>query len=137
MAVSVPLTLPLLVTSSATSNHMGHECCGGQGHKNNKVFTNQYHSNVERSALRREKINQILELAGKDAVFFIEELNAMNRAGNEVIANNHQLRSEIYDLKSKVAMLEEKVYRLSHAINEEEFNKAKNFPFDTEFRPTC
>lgn len=112
---------------------MGNSCCGGKGHKN--VNTDKYYGNVERTNLRHRKIEKILELAGEDSIFFREELAMMNRAGNEVIANNHSLRAEIYDLKAKNDMLVAKIGKMSTASTPEELEKAKNFPFDEAFRP--
>ena len=111
---------------------MGNSCCGGKGHKN--VNTDKYYGNVERTNLRMRKIEKILELAGEDAIFFREELAMMNRAGSEIIANNHALRAEIYDLKAKNEMLVVKISKMSAASTTEELEKAKNFPFDEAFR---
>jgi hypothetical protein len=111
---------------------MGHSCCGGKGHKN--INTDKYYGNVERTKLRMSKIEKILELAGNDAIFFREELAMMNRAGSEVIANNHALRAEIYDLKAKNEMLVAKLDRMANATTIEELEKAKHFPFDEAFR---
>lgn len=118
--------------SSETRNHMGNSCCGGKGHKN--VNTDKYYGNVERTNLRMRKIEKILELAGEDAIFFREELAMMNRAGSEIIANNHALRAEIYDLKAKNEMLAVKIGKMATASTPEELEKAKNFPFDEAFR---
>lgn len=133
MAARRPLTPLLPHSSSETRNYMGHECCGGKGHKS--VNTDKYYGNVERTNLRHRKIEKILESAGEDAIFFREELAMMNRAGSEVIANNHSLRAEIYDLKAKNEMLVAKIGKMVTASNTEEFDKAKNFPFDEAFRP--
>ena len=133
MAVRRPSMRLLPHSSLETRNHMGNSCCGGKGHKN--VNTDKYYGNVERTNLRHRKIEKILELAGEDSIFFREELAMMNRAGNEVIANNHSLRAEIYDLKAKNDMLVAKIGKMSTALTPEELEKAKNFPFDEAFRP--
>ena len=99
MAVRRPLMRLSPHSSSETRNHMANSCCGGNSHKN--VNTDKFYGDTERTALRLRKIEKILELAGGDAVFFREELAMMNRAGREVISNNHALRAEIYDLKAK------------------------------------
>lgn len=112
---------------------MGHECCGGK--KKPMIYTPEMEARVEQTNHRWERINAILELAGKDAVHFRNELNDMNRAGKYIIARNNELQGEIFDLKSEIDMLKTKISIMAECKTIDELQKAKWYPHKEQFRP--
>lgn len=115
---------------------MGEECCGGHAKKRGwGIFTDTYYQNVERSSIRRDALNRVIDKFGSDGVLIKEELNAMNRAGNQVIANNHELRAEIYDLQSEINILTERLRLVRESKTIEDAHKATYFPHESQFRP--
>lgn len=90
---------------------------------------------MERNNLRWEKIRNNLAKFKDDGVWFYEELDALNRVGNKVIADNFSLRADIEGLNSKISVLELQVKKFKEAESLQDLENAKNFPFDERFRP--
>lgn len=125
-----------LATSSETSNHMGENCCGGHDNRRGKgIYTDEYYINKVRADLRSDAVRRVISNSGSDGVLVMEEINAINRAGNQVIANNHELRAEIYDLKSEIGRLSEVVRLVGEAKNMDEVQTALHFPYKSRFSP--
>jgi hypothetical protein len=115
---------------------MSENCCGGKSKPLGwGVYTDQYYINKANSKLRQDAIKRVAAKSSSDGVLIMEEINAMNRVGNEIIANNHQLRAEIYDLKSEVNRLTEIVRLVSEASTIEEAKTALHFPYPAKFNP--
>ena len=125
-----------LDTSLEISNNMGENCCGGNKKPRGwGIYTDDYFIKVQRTKMRKEAMDRLYKHSPSDGVLINEELNAMNRVGNEIIANNHQLRAEIYDLKSEIGRLSEIVRLVSEAKNMEEVQTAIHFPYNSKFTP--
>ena len=136
MAVRRLWMLLSLATSSETSNHMGNNCCGGNEKPRGwGIYTDDYFVKVQRSKMRKEAMDRLYKHSPSDGVLINEELNAMNRVGNEIIANNHQLSAEIYDLKSEIGRLSEIVRLVSESKNMEEVQTSLHFPYKAKFTP--
>jgi hypothetical protein len=131
----MPLSLD---TSSETSNiklnNMSEGCCGGK-RRGFGIYTDEYYINKLRAGLRSDAIQRVVSQCGSDGVLVLEELNAMNRASNKTIANNHELRAEIYELKSEINRLNEIVRLVSESNNMEDVNTALNFPYKSKYTP--
>lgn len=121
--------------SSETSN-MGEGCCGGNAERRGKgMYTDEYYINKVRADIRSDAVRRVVSNAGSDGVLVMEEINSINRAGNQVIANNHELRAEIYDLKNEIGRLSEVVRLVSESKDMEEVQSALHFPYKAKFNP--
>jgi hypothetical protein len=115
---------------------MGNDCCGGHAERRGSgIYTDEYYINKIRADIRSDALLRVVAKSGSDGVLVMEEINAINRAGNQVIANNHELRAEIYDLKSEIGRLNEIVRLVSEAKNMDEVQTALHFPYKNRFNP--
>lgn len=115
---------------------MGEGCCGGHAKRRGfGIYANDYYGEMERSSLRKAAVSRIIDSSGSDGVLLKEELNAMNRAGSQVIATNHELRAEIYDLQSEINILTERLRLVRESKTIEDAHKATYFPHESQFRP--
>jgi hypothetical protein len=114
---------------------MGEHCCGSsQGRKGFGVFTHQHEQNVEMSKIKSRKLSDVMDkLSLEDRVIVSLEFNGLNKASNEVIANNHMLRSRILELDSQIEILSARIelVRLSSDINEAK--RLTYFPRESQF----
>ena len=118
-----------------TSN-MGDSCCGNHAERRGKgIYTDEYYINKVRADLRSDAVRRVISNSGSDGVLVMEEINSINRAGNQVIANNHELRAEMYDLKSEIGRLSEVVRLVSESKNMDEVQTALHFPYKAKFNP--
>jgi hypothetical protein len=113
---------------------MGENCCGGK-RRGFGIYTDEYYINKLRADIRSQAIQRVVSNAGSDGILVLEELNAMSRASSKTIANNHELRAEIYELKSKLNRLEEIVRLVSNADSMNEVKDALNFPYNSKYTP--
>lgn len=135
MAVRRLWMLLSLDTSLEISNHMGESCCGGNKPRGWGIYTDDYYIKIENTKLRKSAMEKMYKHFPSDALLIQEELNSMNRVGSEIIANNHQLRAEIYDLKNDIGRLSEIVRLVSEAKNMDDVQSALHFPYKAKFNP--
>lgn len=115
---------------------MGDNCCGNHAERRGKgIYTDEYYINKVRADLRSDAVRRVISNSGSDGVLVMEEINSINRAGNQVIANNHELRAEMYDLKSEIGRLSEIVRLISESKNMDEVQTALHFPYKAKFNP--
>jgi predicted nuclease with TOPRIM domain len=115
---------------------MGENCCGGHAKRRGfGIYTDNYYIKTEQAKMRQEAMHRLYSNSLEDYTLIKEELNEMNRAGNEVISNNHKLRAEIYELKSDIGRLSEIVRLVSEAKNMDEVQSALHFPYKAKFNP--
>ena len=130
------LWMPLSLDMSSETNNMGEGCCGGHAEQRGKgIYTDEYYINKVRADIRSDAVRRVISNSGSDGVLVMEEINAVNRAGNQVIANNHELRAEMYDLKSEIGRLSEVVRLVSESKNMDEVQTALHFPYKAKFSP--
>lgn len=130
------LWMLLSLATSSETNNMGDSCCGGNAERRGKgMYTDEYYINKVRADIRSDAVRRVISNSGSDGVLVMEEINAINRAGNQVIANNHELRAEIYDLKSEIGRLSEVVRLVSESKDMEEVQTALHFPYKSRFNP--
>ena len=121
---------------SSETNNMGEGCCGGHAEQRGRgMYTDEYYINKVRADIRSDAVRRVISNSGSDGVLVMEEINAVNRAGNQVIANNHELRAEMYDLKSEIGRLSEVVRLVSESKNMDEVQTALHFPYKAKFNP--
>lgn len=135
MAARRRWTPPLLASSSDLSNNMGEHCCGDSHKRKGKgIFTHQYEQNVEMSTIRSQKIRDALEkLSYEDRVFIDYEFNQTNKISNEILANNHLLRSQVFDLQSQIDILNIRVRLVRESSSIEEAKRLTYFPRESQF----
>lgn len=115
---------------------MGEGCCGSHAEKRGRgMYTDEYYLNKVRANIRSDAVRRVISNSGSDGVLVMEEINAVNRAGNQVIANNHELRAEMYGLKSEIGRLSEVVRLVSESKNMDEVQTALYFPYKAKFNP--
>jgi hypothetical protein len=114
---------------------MGEHCCGGsQNRKGFGVFTHEYEQNVEMSQIRNKKFSDIFgKLSIEDKAILSLEFNALNRASNEVLANNHMLRSKILEMESQIDILNTRIELVRSSSNIDEAKRLTYFPRDSQF----
>lgn len=114
---------------------MGEHCCGDSHKRKGKgIFTHQYEQNVEMSTIRSQKIRDALEkLSYEDRVFIDYEFNQTNKISNEILANNHLLRSQVFDLQSQIDILNIRVRLVRESSSIEEAKRLTYFPRESQF----
>ena len=127
---------PLLLDSSlGLSNNMGEHCCGESHKRKGKgIFTHQYEQNIEMGKLRSQKISDALnKLSYEDRMFIDYEFNQINKISSEILANNHSLRSQIFDLQSQIDILNIRVRLVRESSSIDEAKRLTYFPRESQF----
>lgn len=124
-----------LATSSALSNYMGEHCCGkSRNRKGFGVYTHQYEENLEMSQIKSRKLADIMDkLSFEERAILNLEFNSINKASSDILANNHSLRSKIYELESKIDILNTRIQFVRQSNNIDEAKRMTYFPRESEF----
>lgn len=86
------------------------------------------------SKIKSQKTTDALnKLSYEDKMMITHEFNKLNKASSEILANNHLLRSKIFDLESQIDILNIRVRLVRESSTIEEAKRLTYFPRESEF----